>query len=80
MQTMWACTLRAQTSIDETESVWAFRSTCGMLAEDRGVGSDFLFLDTTHKGHCLQFLGREQKPRLVPGCLCILGYQGTTKH
>lgn len=65
------------TYIYETASIWAFGSTCGVLAEDRGVGSD---IDTTHKGHCLQFLGREQKPCLAPGCLCILGFQGTTKH
>lgn len=44
------------------------------------TGCRFPFLDTTHKGHCLQFLGREQKPCLAPSCLCILGFQGTTKH
>lgn len=44
------------------------------------MGCRFLFLDTTHKGHCLQFLGREQKPCLAPSCFCILGFQGTTKH
>lgn len=65
------------TSIHETDSIWALGSTRVYKAKD---GAQFLFIDTTHKGHCLQFLGREQNPCLAPSCLCILGFQGTTKH
>lgn len=65
------------TSVYETESIWAFGSTCGVLAET-GVGSDFVTLRTGVIVY--SFLGREQKPRLVPSCLCILGFQGTTEH